>query len=216
MTPILSPDEQRALLASIERVKARAGSELARIDDAGRAITFIVTLHRAVDQVVARTEEEGPASDCKPGCAYCCALRVAVSPAEAFRIARAVRDFPTERVERLVDRMRTNIVERSVHGETTRRDCAFLDDRRCTIYDLRPATCRKAHSLSVEPCRTFAGEVPQNLRRVVETEALIVGTSQAYRDAGLASDGEEMNAAVLAAIVDPARVDRWYESKVGG
>ena len=78
-------------------------------------------------------------------------------------------------------------------------------DERCSIYPVRPAACRKAHSLSAPHCAEQSPTIPQNLRLLVDAEALMAGTALAYRDQPLPASAHELNAAVLAALNDPLR-----------
>ena len=65
---------------------------------------------------------------------------------------------------------------------------------------MRPAACRKAHSLSAAHCAEQSPTIPQNLRLLVDAEALMAGTALAYRDQPLPASSHELNAAVLAAL----------------
>ena len=103
---------------------------------------------------------------------------------------------------------------------TTRQPCSFLVHDRCTIYSVRPAACRKAHSLSAAHCAEQSPTIPQNLRLLVDAEALMAGTALAYRDQPLPASAHELNAAVLAALDGTASPPagallRWYRGDDG-
>jgi Fe-S-cluster containining protein len=203
---MLSHDEQAALLLSIGRVRRAAASGLAALlpagadADPGPAIGFIVHLHRGLDDVARRAADTGPVPECQAGCAHCCRVRVEATDPEVLRIARALRELPAAQHAACVAALR---------GHAAGQDCGFLVAGHCSIYALRPAACRKAHSLSAQQCAAQAPQIPQNLKLLLDAEALMAGTAQAYGDLQLAATPHELNAAVLAALDDPAAELRW-------
>jgi len=214
--PMLSPDEVSQLQIAISAIQHRAGEALSKTQNAWQAIAFINTLHRNIDAVITASVSTGPAPDCKPGCTYCCSARVEVSGPEALYIARHIKQMPEEEKLPLLEHLRLKAGER---GNVTdkgnfpkQQPCAFLQDGLCSIYSIRPSVCRKAHSLSVKACETQASHIPQNLTRVVQCEALVAGTTRAYRSVGLPASGHELSAAVLAAL-DGHAEEAWYQGR---
>lgn len=210
---MLTDEEQAAVRESIRRVRDAASAALRRAHVAAQATEFTVHLHRSVDAVALRAQEQGPASDCKAGCAHCCSVRVEATEPEVFRIARALKALPPTRLDAIMDTLRARLTETAAAPAAQRRDCPFLVDRLCSIYEFRPAACRKAHSLSVRRCESFAAELPQNLRLVVEAEALMAGTADAYVALGLRCSPQELIAAVLAALTDETAEARWFAGR---
>jgi hypothetical protein len=107
-------------------------------------------------------------------------------------------------------------LERHVAGERgamAHPPCPFLNNALCSIYDVRPSVCRKAHSLDVNSCRGHAPELPQDLGVVVAAEALTKGTADAYRKLGFDARAYELGGAVLLALTDPTAELRWYRSE---
>ena len=213
---MLSPDEQSQLHLTIIAIEQRASEALAKTQNAWQAIAFINTLHSNTDAVIAASDLTGPKSECKPGCTHCCNARVEVSDAEALYIARHVRQMPAKERFQVLERLRLKAAESSnvtLPGKKPKlKPCAFLRDGLCSIYSLRPAVCRKAHSLSVQACESGASHIPQNLTRVVQCEALSVGINQAYKSIGLSASRYELSAAVLAALAENAE-DTWYQGR---
>lgn len=203
---MLTDEEQVAFRESIGRVRRMAARSLGQVGDAGRAIEFVANLHRGLDNLASRAAKPGYVPDCKAGCSYCCHVRVEATDPEIFRIARKIRQQHAPEVADLIDKLR-----RRVTGHNAgRKSCTFLAEGRCNIYEVRPATCRKAHSLSVKQCETLSPEIPQDLKLLVEAEALIAGTSEAYREVRLPASAHELNSAVLSALVDESAEARWY------
>ena len=210
---MLSDEELLIFHQSVDRVRRVAARSLGQLADAGRAVDFVANLHRGLDQVAARAAQVGPVPDCRAGCAYCCHVRVEATDPEIFYIARRVRKWPAAQLADLLAKLRGCVAEQRAGSGDTRQACAFLVDERCSIYEVRPASCRKAHSLSVKQCETFAPEITQNLKLLVDAEALMAGTAAAYREVGLPASPRELLAAVLAALTDASTEVRWYRGE---
>ena len=207
---MLTDEEQVAFRASIDGVRSLAAKRLRCIGDVGHAVGFVANLLRSLDSVAARAAELGPVPDCKIGCSYCCHVRVEATDPEIFWIIRRIRQQPASAVAELIEKLRRRVAEQHADSLDTRRSCTFLAEDRCTIYEVRPAACRKAHSLSVKRCEAFAPEIPQNLNLLVEAEALMIGTAEAYREVDLPASAHELNSAVLLALSDESAEARWY------
>ncbi|MCK9200174.1 MAG: YkgJ family cysteine cluster protein [Gallionella sp.] len=205
---MLSHDEQAAYLDSIERVRQSAVNHLG--SNRNVAIEFVANLHRAVDKVTRQSAGSGAQTECRPGCACCCSVRVEATEPEIFRIAREVKKLPADRVAAIVERLRNFAAATDGAGRT---DCAFLKDHLCSIYEVRPAVCRRAHSLSEESCKHFAPEIPQNLEILLQADALMKGTSEAYRQVGLHASAHELGSAVLQALTDETIEARWHDGE---
>ncbi len=95
---------------------------------------------------------------CEAGCDWCCYQRVSASPAEVLRIADYLRR--THAVEDLVElRRRLAAVDPQTRGRSAQErlalhvPCPLLVDGRCSIYHVRPLTCRGYTSSDVDACR---------------------------------------------------------------
>ena len=205
---MLSYEEQTAYLDSIERVRQSAVKHLR--SNPGVAIEFIANLHRAVDHVMQQSNGTDQQLECRPGCACCCSVRVEATEPEIFRIAREIKKFPADQVTAIVERLRNFV---AATDGASRTDCAFLENRRCSIYAVRPAVCRRAHSLSAESCKHFAPEIPQSLDMLLRADALMKGTSEAYREVGLHASGHELCNAVLLALTDETAEAKWHNGE---
>ena len=99
--------------------------------------------------------------------------------------------------------------------------CALLgDDGACGAYEARPAQCRRCHSTSVDPCRTFhqdpshdAIESGQHDAMAHNAAVIIAQARQAARDAGLDDASQDMNIALLEALENPKAWRRWRDGK---
>lgn len=212
---MLTDDERSAFLQSIARVRQRAAQALRQAqgaDGADGAVAFIAQLHRGLDTVAEQARATGPQPACQAGCAHCCHLRVEATEPEVFHIAQHLRAQPAEALADALSALHRHVTTAALNPTNpARQACSFLVDERCSIYPVRPAACRKAHSLSAPHCAEQSPTIPQNLRLLVDAEALMAGTALAYRDQPLPPSAHELNAAVLAALKDPTAQARWYQ-----
>ena len=209
---MLTDDERSAFLQSIARVRQRAAQVLRQSQGADDTVAFIAQLHRGLDTVAEQARTTGPQPACQAGCAHCCHLRVEATEPEVFHIAQHLRAQPAEALADALSALHRHVTTAALNPTNpARQACSFLVDERCSIYPVRPAACRKAHSLSAPHCAEQSATIPQNLRLLVDAEALMAGTALAYRDQPLLASAHELNAAVLAALNDPAAQARWYQ-----
>ena len=210
----LTPEETAAFLQSADKVCQAAVRHLNDKRGLPSAITFVRNLQNSIDQVVNTEVDQGAKLACKAGCSYCCSARVEAIEPEVFRIAREIASRPPGEVNVLIERLRAYVAMPSgVAPWQQRKPCPFLVDDLCSIYEVRPGVCRKAHSLDVEKCAENAPEIPQSLNIVLGAEALLKGTSDAYREIGLHASGHDLGQAVLIALSDSTVESRWQSGE---
>jgi hypothetical protein len=205
-TTPLSAEEEAAYRASTARVGERVADALRPVRSAAPAAAFVVQLYRSLDAVVAAAHERGAAIECQAGCDACCHLRVEVTEAELITLALHLRQWPAPALTALRARLQQQLPAPRT-ARTPPRPCALLQDHRCSVYAVRPAACRKAHSLSAADCRSGAPLLPQDLKLLLDAEALMQGTAAGYRQAGWAASRLELQTAlrqILAEDLDAA------------
>ena len=212
---MLSEKEQAAFQESVKRIQTLAASHLEKTSDVTSAIRFVKNLHRGIDAVAAQRNKQGPKAECKAGCSWCCSAKVEATEPEIFLIAESLGMRPEGELDALIAKLKGR-AEESVaeHPGAHRPSCVFLENNFCSIYELRPAVCRRAHSLSVESCETYSTEIPQNLELVLDADALIHGTSAAYLELNLPSSGRELSSAILATLTEKDGGSRWYAGRM--
>lgn len=152
---------------------------------------------------------------CQAGCAACCYVRVSILPAEAFNIARYLRErFSKEEIGRVIARLRSykdSIAALPVEGRMRHvLACPFLATaQQCTIYDVRPLACRMHHSRSREACEDPASPVPVIEDYVSATVPVMEGIYEGSGLAGTHPDELEFAPAMLVALDEDASEDRW-------
>jgi Fe-S-cluster containining protein len=171
-----------------------------------------------IEQMLARTPPESRPA-CRAGCAFCCAIPVAVSPPEALYIAAWLHETRSAEAQvalrthlraRVEERQGWTVEARGAH----KRLCLFLrDDWQCGIYPFRPLACRGYSSLSRTACEEVFTDQGDRVRvhaGVRELAAgVIYGLIQASKALELEWGRYELEAAVLRALETPDAAARW-------
>ena len=207
---MLSPEEQAEFLRAMEKVQQTALHHLDSNRTRPFIISFISNLHRGVDSVVRAATHEGEQLDCKAGCSHCCRVRVEALEPEIFLIAKELKKLSPEKLDELTGRLRNHAA--TINGVSVfdhHITCPFLENNLCSIYQIRPAVCRKAHSFDVEKCKSPGSEIPQSLEIALKSEALMKGTADAYHRIKLSASGHELGQAVFHVLTDETAESRW-------
>ena len=147
-----------------------------------------------------------PATACASGCNPCCHLYVQVPPGSAALIAGFVEaTFTPAARAALQERLAVAATAFRAAPDPTRLRlrCVLLgDDNRCTVYTVRPLSCRAFTSKSLPRCQQVVfgddrdGGVEQNAAHFrIFTEATFA-LEQAAKDRGLASGQNGLVAAL--------------------
>lgn len=166
-----------------------------------------------VDGVLARAGAHAPA--CKSGCAHCCHQAVGVSAPEVFAIhehleaTRSPEGFVAVigRIRAADERTRGLTVNERISPDLP---CPLLEGERCSVYEVRPLSCRGKNSLDAAACdRTLhdpearaafiAGNlpVPSVLEPIRAVHAVTAGLQLALHELhGLAMQPLELTAAL--------------------
>lgn len=96
---------------------------------------------------------------CKAGCDHCCYQGVGVTPPEALAIADHLRRTRSpEELARitahLADSREKTRALTFAERFSPQHPCPFLEAAHCTIYDVRPLSCRGMNSLDADDCAT--------------------------------------------------------------
>jgi Fe-S-cluster containining protein len=158
---------------------------------------------------------------CRAGCTWCCHFTVDVRAVEVFAILDFLsQSFTPDEKARVLAEIRANSVALQGLGEgervTRNLRCPFLKDARCTIYAVRPLSCRNYHATDVAGCQQSYDE-PENLNidpdfapGVYQAgEAHVEAVSSAMDRAGFDVKAYELNCALDAALSDPTARERF-------
>jgi Fe-S-cluster containining protein len=109
------------------------------------------------DQEILKVQSLASPCDCKPGCNYCCRGLVSATLPELAAIVLEVESWPASRRKRLDLRIGEYMAQatRNWKGDlpAVEPECPFLNQGRCSIYELRPLHCRSKSSYSADACK---------------------------------------------------------------
>lgn len=178
--------------------------------------TFAVRLssyaQRKIDTVVDAAVERGVHFACAKGCSYCCSLEVHSFPQETFRIARELSGKAGR--DALVAKLTAHAARNPPGIDRLQREpCPFLVEKACSIYDIRPLTCRKCVSLDAEQCRQMSDMVPGDAASYYRNEAITLGMKAAYARCKRPSEPSELVSSLVRALNDPSAEQRWWDGE---
>jgi len=162
---------------------------------------------------------------CKEGCSFCCRdNKVEVFFPEVLAIAGNLIQTCSEiSLEKIKNRLRQTVQKtgNSSSGKIHRvyRQCALLEDHRCSIYEIRPANCRQFHSLNVKWCENKYINPAANIPDMADPDlkqklhAAIAGLEDAFTRAGFEMIRYELNQALFALLDDPVIGENWFKNQ---
>lgn len=151
----------QASLAEVAEAQARSTCELVLGGAPAVAIAEdMAARYTAIANVIQEVMDRGgaPPLACGRGCSWCCHIPVQASPPEVLRIVEFVQSTRT-RFEAAQTRQRIEEAFVAAEGLSARErldrniPCPFLENHACSIYPVRPISCRQFHSLDVTPCQ---------------------------------------------------------------
>ncbi|MGB8170176.1 MAG: YkgJ family cysteine cluster protein [Chthoniobacteraceae bacterium] len=195
--------------------EARSRSEF----DAG-----LCTALEYFDQLNAATiAQTGVHLACRAGCSLCCSLRVDVFAHEVFLIAHHIRThFSDAEIAGLMERLNIHAAKvlplTPFEHATQNIVCPLLRDGRCSIYAVRPQSCRRHHSADFAACQ-FCYDHPTDLDFPGAHDAVVFKTLteamqqgiDAYTSLGFDHTIYELGTALAEALLAPERWERWRE-----
>lgn len=182
----------------------------------GTSTRLVSALARIQDRANSIAARDVPGIACREGCSHCCKLFVSATPPHIFAVADYFRRHrnPGELEGLRLREQRTRGLDVAGRSKGLAA-CAFLENDRCSAYDVRPLSCRSYFSMDVEKCLASFGEnapnIPMpafgsNYRWVFDQAVWAILTAR-----GLPRRGYELGHAVVVALDDPTAEDRWYQ-----
>jgi Fe-S-cluster containining protein len=167
------------------------------------------------DEAIAIVNEKyRPPLDCKEGCSYCCRKPgVLVTIPELLRIVQhLLATFDEQAIASVRDRARgyvERLAGRSFDAPTNESfPCPLLRDDRCSVYDIRPLTCRGYNSTSVDACRQAheSADVMVPLFALIKdvTDGATVGAATTLGEVGFNDALVDLGTALSIALESPA------------
>jgi Fe-S-cluster containining protein len=158
VTPVFSEQWQNEVTlgaANTAHALLRGAPTLERTVELAR--NAMTATSRLADGLLARAPAGTVA--CRAGCDHCCYQGVGVTPPEALAIAEHVRQTRSpEELERITMHLGDQREKTRGLSSTERfspdHPCPFLESARCSIYEVRPLSCRGMNSLDADECAT--------------------------------------------------------------
>jgi Fe-S-cluster containining protein len=150
-------------------------------------------------------------------------LKVDAQAHEVLYAADYIRLRLSTEVEKIIFRSRAHlnrIKPMSLEEQlSTNNQCPLLVDGRCSIYDVRPISCRKHHATNVRLCEDSFNNGDPNLPGSENEElkmfgsVLWMGVKMGFRDAGYDSETYDFGSAIGEALANPVAARRWRDKK---
>jgi len=212
------------LQAVFERERADARGTVAR--DSGALRTQVVRMYsRLAREQAAIILSAKLVLACERGCNYCCHQRVEMRPYEVFVLAEYIRTRMTSarqadvRHRLAINRDRVAPLAPLQHTQAGIA-CALLENGACSVYEARPAACRKYYSLSVDTCRRAFEHPAEPLSGPLEDDhlrlagnAVALGYARGVEESGRDANRYELHAALLDALENPKAEKRYRDGK---
>ena len=174
------------------------------------------------DESIQKVVKEYPPSPplaCQEGCAWCCHKLVGTTVPEVFRIADYLQRHLTPQEFQIV---RDRIIQRDEQRKGLREDrwsaarlpCSLLVDDRCSVYPVRPLTCRGFNSSDARQCERWVKkrervEIPIYEPQHRLATFILDGLRAGLSESGLPDDLLELTAALRITLTLPNAFDIW-------
>jgi Fe-S-cluster containining protein len=192
----------------------------------GRTALHVIKLAeeatQTADEAVAsamQREPPNPPRACAAGCAWCCYQRIGAAAPEVIRIAAFMRrEFSPAQIAATQERIRANLERRRGQRSHIGIPCPLLVDNLCSVYSVRPLTCRGFNSSVPLMCEHQATakiriDVPMYPPQLRLNTMVLDGLRAGTKEAGLFSDSLDLAPALEIALKEPNAADKWLEGK---
>lgn len=97
-------------------------------------------------------------SNLRPTDYWCCYQSVGVFAPEVFRIAEFVNTNFEDKKKQIIAQKLETLYKKSREKTPAQRaklnlPCAFIDNKRCQVYEARPLACQRQTSFNVKDCK---------------------------------------------------------------
>lgn len=192
-----------------ESVFRASRHHLQRLDEASRAVS----------------EYAKAEIDCRKGCYYCCYFKKEVGAEEVFLIVDHIkRHFNQAQIDQVTQAAldARNKIQQMSQSRRIQSNlaCALLIDGQCSVYEARPAICRKLHSQNVSSCEasynnpedsTIENDEHPLISSVLTT--MNAAARQGIDDAGLDAALYDLNQVLWGALSETKYLKRWKKGK---
>jgi Fe-S-cluster containining protein len=167
----------------------------------------------------------GQGVQCKKGCSYCCHFRVDVSANEVFAISDYMKSkLSDEEFDHHLEKAKENKKKMAMLSQSkrivTNVACPLLVDNACSIYEMRPAMCRKIHSTNVDACKhSFENPEDSNIKNAEHpvlaaiTMTMLTAARDGFKSHKLDDTVYDLSEVLVFALEDSKYQKRWLNGK---
>jgi Fe-S-cluster containining protein len=174
--------------------------------------------NRSIEAAINQCPPNPPLA-CREGCAWCCHKLVGTTAPEVFRIAQYLQDhLSSEELALARDRIIRRDEERKAlqddRWSAARLPCSLLVDDRCSVYPVRPLTCRGFNSSDARQCERWVTtrgqvEVPMYEPQLRLATFVLDGLRAGLAECRLPNELLELTAALRIVMTMPDVFNRW-------
>lgn len=174
------------------------------------------------DQFIQTAVSQSPPTPplaCREGCAWCCHKLVGTTAPEVFRIADYIQEsLPPDELEivrnRVIRRDEERKAMRSDRWSAARLPCSLLVNDRCSVYPVRPLTCRGFNSSDARACERWVKsrdrvDVPIYEQQLRLATFVLDGLRAGLAECKVPNDLLELTAALRIVLTVPDAFSRW-------
>jgi hypothetical protein len=214
IVPPRSPEPAAGLELEARRRQRLRTAELL---GAGRTPLHVIAVAEdavtTAEDVVGKARREHPPREpiaCREGCAWCCYKTVGTSVPEVIRIVSFLNMEARQATLRRIESLPQEPV-------SARPPCPLLVDNRCSVYPVRPLTCRGFNSSDPIACErnTVSGDVVVPMYQPQQRIATFVldGMRAGLAATGLSGELLELNGALRLALTVADAEERWLKGE---
>lgn len=195
--------------------------------DAQVLADLMTRLFGAIEHTTTALSTQDPPSlpiACKAGCSYCCSVQVQVLPPEVLNLFEHLKR--TRTASQLTElTAQVAALDDRIHGlspaERAQLDlpCALLVDGNCSVYEVRPLSCRSANSSDAGRCQSAigpnatSGSVGSYVHQTTVCRQVAKALATGMRDAGYFSEALELISALRLALEHPDPLPAWQRGE---
>jgi Fe-S-cluster containining protein len=182
------------------------------------AETAATLADQTIQETIRRFPPRPPIA-CQEGCAWCCYKLVGTTISEVLRIAAYLREnLSADEFQATQERIiQTDEQRQSLKHDrwkAARLACPLLVDNRCSVYSVRPLTCRGYNSSDPRACEQMVKErerveVPVYTPQHRLATFILDGMRAGLAESGLKNEVLELTAALRIVLTTPKAVERW-------
>jgi Fe-S-cluster containining protein len=174
----------------------------------------------AIAEALSRQPPAAPLA-CREGCAWCCHKVVGASAPEVFRIVAFLERNGTPLEELRQRLLRLEKERQTLAGDrwaAARLPCPLLVNDRCSVYSVRPLTCRGYNSTDARRCEQHVTSrtrveiplyAPQQRLGAVVLDGLLGGVNES----GLHAEILNLGSALDIVLTDPEASAKWLRGE---